>query len=77
MTAASKGTNLAYLQDDRPTTNINLPAANEFALGQFFQMMMLATVVEGRLLGINPYGQPGVEKYKVNMNQILRETLTT
>ena len=28
------------------------------------QMLMLATVVEGRLMGINPYGQPGVEAYK-------------
>ena len=27
-------------------------------------MLMLATVVEGRLIGINPYGQPGVEAYK-------------
>jgi glucose-6-phosphate isomerase len=32
---------------------------------------MLATVLEGRLLGINPYGQPGVEAYKQNMNRIL------
>ena len=32
---------------------------------------MLATVVEGRLIGINPYGQPGVEAYKKNMNAIL------
>ena len=30
------------------------------------------TVVEGRLIGINPYGQPGVEAYKKNMNAILR-----
>ena len=35
-------------------------------------MLMLATVVEGRLIGINPYGQPGVEAYKKNMNAILR-----
>ena len=41
--------------------------------GQLFQMLMLATVVEGRLIGINPYGQPGVEAYKKNMNAILRE----
>jgi len=34
-------------------------------------MMMIATVLEGRLLGINPYGQPGVEQYKVNMNHYL------
>jgi glucose-6-phosphate isomerase len=41
-------------------------------LGQVFQMLMLATVVEGRLIDINPYGQPGVEAYKKNMNAILR-----
>ena len=28
---------------------------------------MIATVVEGKLLGVNPYGQPGVEAYKQNM----------
>ena len=27
------------------------------------------------LLGINPYGQPGVEKYKRNMNRLLRESV--
>ena len=42
-------------------------------MGQLMQMLMLATVVEGRLLGINPYGQPGVEAYKKNMQRILKE----
>jgi glucose-6-phosphate isomerase len=72
MSAAIAGTNQAYQEDHRPTTDLHLPAANESALGQFFQMLMLATVVEGRLIDINPYGQPGVEKYKINMNRILR-----
>jgi glucose-6-phosphate isomerase len=76
MTAAILGTNQAYQDDNRPTTNIHLPAADEASLGQFFQMMMLATVLEGRLVGINPYGQPGVEKYKTNMNRLLREPVT-
>jgi glucose-6-phosphate isomerase len=73
MSAAIKGTNLAYAEDKRPTTNINLPAVDEAAVGQLFQMLMLATVVEGRLIGINPYGQPGVECYKKYMNKLLRE----
>lgn len=77
MTAAIEGTNLAYKEDKRPTTNLHLPAADESSIGQFFQMMMLATVVEGRLLGINPYGQPGVEKYKMYMNQLLRQAVST
>jgi glucose-6-phosphate isomerase len=72
MAAAIEGTNQAYREDNRPTADIRLPRLDEYTLGQFFQMMMLATVVEGRLIGINPYGQPGVEAYKKNMNAILR-----
>ena len=71
MAAAIQGTNESYHEDNRPTADIRLPQVDEAAMGQFFQMMMLATVVEGRLMGINPYGQPGVEGYKKNMNRIL------
>lgn len=70
--AATKGTNQAYREDCRPTADLHLPALNEHVLGQLLQMLMLATVTEGRLIGINPYGQPGVEAYKKNMNAILR-----
>ena len=66
------GTNQAYADDHRPTADIRLPRLDEASLGQLFQMLMVATVVEGRLAGINPYGQPGVEAYKKNMNAILR-----
>jgi glucose-6-phosphate isomerase len=70
--AATAGTNQAYLEANRPTADLHLPKLDEYCLGQLFQMLMLATVLEGRLLGINPYGQPGVEAYKKNMNAILR-----
>jgi glucose-6-phosphate isomerase len=72
MDAAVQGTNQAYREDNRPTADIHLPQSDEASLGEFFQMMMLATVVEGRLIGINPYGQPGVEAYKRHMNTFLR-----
>jgi glucose-6-phosphate isomerase len=71
MSAAIAGTNEAYHEDGRATADLHLPQFDEAAMGQLFQMLMLATVVEGRLIGINPYGQPGVEKYKQNMNRIL------
>jgi glucose-6-phosphate isomerase len=71
MSAAIAGTNQAYREVGRPTLDIHLPLCDEASLGQFFQMMMLATVVEGRMIGINPYGQPGVEAYKINTNRIL------
>jgi glucose-6-phosphate isomerase len=72
LAAAIEGTNQAYREANRPTADIHMPQLDEYTLGQFFQFMMLATVVEGRLIGINPYGQPGVEAYKKNMNAILR-----
>lgn len=72
LSAAIAGTNQAYREDNRPTANILCPRLDEHVMGQLLQMFMLATVVEGRLIGINPYGQPGVEAYKKNMNAILR-----
>jgi glucose-6-phosphate isomerase len=64
----------AYWEAARPTADILLPTLNEYTLGQVFQMLMLATVVEGRLMKINPYGQPGVEAYKANMMRLLKAT---
>lgn len=72
--AAFKGTAEAYQAAARPTADIVLPAITEHTIGQLLQMLMLATVVEGRLMGVNPYGQPGVEAYKTNMNRILRSS---
>lgn len=77
MNAAIQGTNKAYRDDLRPTTDLHLAGCNERSLGQLFQMLMLATIVEGRLMGINPYGQPGVENYKINTNQFLRNGVET
>jgi glucose-6-phosphate isomerase len=70
--AAFKGTMQAYTEAARPTADIVLPTVNEHTIGQLMQMLMLATVVEGRLMKINPYGQPGVEAYKTNMIRILK-----
>jgi glucose-6-phosphate isomerase len=72
MSAALTGAKQAYADVGRPTADLHLPKLNEASLGQYFQMMMLASVVEARLIGVNPYGQPGVAAYKTHMNEILR-----
>ena len=72
--AAIKGTNDAYAGAARPGADITLPMISEHTIGQLFQMLMLATVVEGRLSGTNPYGQPGVEAYKANALRHLKAT---
>jgi glucose-6-phosphate isomerase len=70
--AAFKGTMEAYTDAARPSADIVLPTISEHTIGQLLQMLMLATVVEGRLMGTNPYGQPGVEAYKKNMMALLK-----
>jgi len=72
LAAALRGTNQAYFDVARPTADLVVPALSEHTMGQLMQMFMLATVVEGRLMGINPYGQPGVEAYKRNMKAFLK-----
>jgi glucose-6-phosphate isomerase len=72
MDAALRGTNQAHGEVARPTADLIVPTLSEHNMGQLLQLLMLATVVEGRLMGINPYGQPGVEAYRKNMRAILK-----
>jgi glucose-6-phosphate isomerase len=59
--AAHRGSRDACQEVARPTADLVVPVLSEHTLGQLLQLLMLATVVEGRLMGINPYGQPGAE----------------
>ena len=69
--SAREGTSQALEAVGCPIAEIKLPGKDPYSLGEFYQMMMLATVVEGKLLDVNPYGQPGVEAYKQKMARIL------
>ena len=64
VSAALHGANQAYFEASRPTADLIIPTLSEHTIGQFLQMLMLATVVEGRLMGINPYSQPAVDVFK-------------
>ena len=72
MTAALQGTNQAYWDVARPTADLILPTLSEHIMGQLLQMLMLATVMEGRLMGLNPYSEPGVEVARRNMMALLK-----
>jgi len=72
--AARHGANQAYADAARPTADLVLPVLSEHTIGQLLQMLMLATVMEGRLAHVNPYGQPGVEAAKRNAVAVLKAT---
>jgi len=62
--AALRGANQVFFDVGRPAADIIVPGLSEHTVGQLMQMLMLATVVEGRLMGVNPYSQPAVDIFK-------------
>jgi glucose-6-phosphate isomerase len=72
MAVAHAGANRAYYDTARPTATLTVPAVSEHTMGQLLQMLMLATVVEARLMGLNPYTEPGTEVYRQHLLDALR-----
>lgn len=54
----------ALTQSKRPNYTITTPVIDAFAIGEFFFLYELQTVMAGALYGVNPFGQPGVEAGK-------------
>lgn len=69
--SAMKGVLLAHTDGDVPNLVVKLPEQNEFYLGQLFYFFEFSCGVDGYMLGINPFNQPGVESYKRNMFALL------
>ena len=54
----------ALADAERPNLTITTPQIDAFAVGEFFYMFQLQTVMAGALYDVNPFGQPGVEAGK-------------
>ena len=68
---AMEGTIKAHTDGDVPNILINLENLNEEGLGELIYFFELACAMSGKILGVNPFNQPGVEKYKTNMFKLL------
>jgi len=66
------GTRNAHHDGGVPTISLELARLDEAALGGLFYFFEKAVAVSGRLLGVNPFDQPGVEAYKREMFRLLR-----
>ena len=69
--SAMNGTILAHTDGNVPNLAVNIPAQDEYSLGQLFYMFEFACGVSGYISGVNPFNQPGVESYKKNMFALL------
>jgi glucose-6-phosphate isomerase len=70
---AEAGTRLAHTEGDVPNICLALPANNAYNLGQLIYFFEKACAISGKLLGVNPFNQPGVESYKNNMFALLQK----
>jgi len=61
----------AHVEGDVPNMVLHLEKLNEETIGHVIYFFELACAMSGKLLGINPFNQPGVEKYKTNMFELL------
>lgn len=69
--AAYQATALAHCEGGVPSLTIHLPKLDAYHLGALLYFFERACGVSGYLLGVNPFDQPGVEAYKLNMFGLL------
>ncbi len=68
---AMEGTKQAHEEGDVPNIIVEIDELNEENIGELLYFFELAIGVSGYMLGVNPFNQPGVEKYKSNMFHLL------
>ena len=68
---AMEGTVMAHTKGGVPNILINVEKLDEENIGELIYFFELACAMSGRILGVNPFNQPGVEEYKKNMFKLL------
>ena len=68
---AFEGTLLAHTDGNVPNLVVEIPELDAYTFGYLAYFFEKACAVSGYLLGVNPFDQPGVEAYKVNMFALL------
>jgi glucose-6-phosphate isomerase len=70
---ALTGTLLAHSDGDVPNILLELKRIDAYHLGYLLYFYELSCAISGYMLGVNPFNQPGVEAYKVNMFSLLEK----
>lgn len=69
--SAFQGTLAAHAEGGVPCFVFSLPSISEESIGQLMYFFMESCFYSARVLGVDPFDQPGVENYKDIMNQLL------
>ncbi len=68
---AMEATMIAHCDGGVPNLRIDVPNLSEKSLGELIYFFEISCAMSGLLSGVNPFDQPGVEAYKVNMFALL------
>jgi len=68
---AVKGVMKAHAKAGIPMIRIDVEEMSEDSLGQLLYFFMMSAAVTGKLMGIDPFNQPGVEDYKQEIRNLL------
>ena len=72
--AEARATAQTLSRNKRPVRQIAIPAIDERSVGALMMHFMLETILMGRLMGVDPFDQPGVEEGKVLAREYLAGT---
>ena len=70
---AMEGTIKAHVDGGVPNVLINVKELNAHTIGELIYFFEKACAMSAELLEVNPFDQPGVEKYKTNMFKLLNK----
>ena len=66
-----KAVQVAHTEGGIPVLNISVPSFDERGFGELVYFFELACAVSAKLIGVNPFDQPGVEAYKEELRKLL------
>lgn len=72
MGAIYGGVKRAFKKGKRPFMEVYLPDKSPASVAQFLQLKMMETMYLGFLMGVDPFDQPAVERYKSETRSLLR-----
>lgn len=70
-TQAMEGTTIAHVKGNVPNIRIKIENVSAKTLAELFYFFEITVGVNGYMMGINPFNQPGVEEYKAQMFKLL------
>ncbi|MDR0570423.1 MAG: glucose-6-phosphate isomerase [Clostridiales Family XIII bacterium] len=71
--AALEGVVSAHRGAGIPIIKVDIPDNSPYTFGEMVYFFELACAFTGKLMGVNPFDQPGVEQYKKEMKRVLAE----